>query len=89
MRKTKSPPHRVYGIILAELTRLGDLISALPAVRQIIRHYPEAITHFYVQERFAPLVRAFSLGAEVHGVRDSLSLGSFARAIQEVRGSSR
>jgi heptosyltransferase-3 len=40
-------------ILIVQLTRLGDILSTLPAVSAIKREYPEAQIHLLVRQRFA------------------------------------
>ncbi len=75
------PPERVRSVLLAEMTRLGDLIASLPAARQIAGYYPEAAVHLFVQERFASLIEALSSGLVVHGIRKSNSWKGFLPAM--------
>jgi heptosyltransferase I len=49
-----SPPH--LKILILKPSSLGDIVHALPVLRLLKRHYPDAEIHWWVETRNAPLL---------------------------------
>ncbi len=80
-------PSAIRSILIVELTRLGDVISALPAVEAIIRFFPNARVTFVVGEQYTELVRAFGLSCDVRGLTQTDTIAGFLRAVAGLRTS--
>jgi ADP-heptose:LPS heptosyltransferase len=72
----------VRSLVIIEMTRLGDVVAMMTAVREFQKHFPSAPLHLIVHRRHATLVEGFFPEAVVHGVRDFRSPGSFLAAIR-------
>lgn len=79
------PREKIYSILLVELTRLGDVIEMIPAIRVFVRSYPLAIVHILIDTAYAPLMEAMNLGVIVHGVAQSTTIYGFVGAVREAR----
>lgn len=80
-------PDAIRSILIVELTRLGDVLAALPAVEAIIRFFPQARITFAVDQQYAELVRTFGLACEVNGLARTETLRGFIQGIASVRAS--
>ncbi len=62
-------------VIVAELTRMGDALSALGAVRIMAAQWPHTRLHFFVDSRYAHLLQSLNLSANisVHPVEHSIA----------------
>lgn len=78
-------PASIRSILIVELTRLGDVLSALPAVEAIIRFFPDARVTLVVGEQYTHLIRAFGLPCDVKGMTQTESVGGFLRAVGLLR----
>jgi ADP-heptose:LPS heptosyltransferase len=78
-------PIGVQSLLAVELTRLGDLISALPAIRSLRSHFSKARVHVLVDERYASLLRGLLADVGVHGFHKSASPRQFLSALRTVR----
>ena len=85
-RKRRLNPTRVQVVAAIELTRLGDTLSAVPAIRGLKRLFPHAMIHLVVDSAHAPLLDAMQLGVQVLGVRKPTSAGSLFRTARYLRG---
>ncbi|MEK7671312.1 MAG: hypothetical protein AAB344_03735, partial [Bacteroidota bacterium] len=72
-------------MLVVELTRLGDVITMLPAMRLLAQHFPHATIHLLVDEQYASLLRSIGLPCEVHGVVEPESVGGFLQAVAFAR----
>ncbi len=72
-------------VIIAELTRMGDALSALGAVRIMAAQWPHARLYYFVDSRYAHLLQGLILNANitVHPVEHSLA--GLARGIRTSR----
>lgn len=78
-------PSGVHTIVAVELTRLGDFITILPAVRALRRNFPAARMYVVTTEAYAPLLELCDADIDVIRVRRSNSLPGFLRALRIVR----
>jgi heptosyltransferase-1 len=86
LRAVKSlHPDRIRSILIVELTRLGDVITMLPAVRLVANHFPGASITLLVDEQYTSFLGSIGLPANVHGIRRSESVAGFLRAVTYVR----
>jgi ADP-heptose:LPS heptosyltransferase len=72
-------------ILVVELTRLGDVISTIPALGRLRSAFAEAQITCIVQEQYAPLLRALDIGLEAAGLRGTQTLVGLGRGIRKVR----
>lgn len=72
-------------ILVVELTRLGDVISMLPALARFRQAYPEAEISCAVQEPYAALVAGLDLNVRAIGLRATRTFVGIARALREIR----
>jgi ADP-heptose:LPS heptosyltransferase len=72
-------------LLVVELTRLGDVITMLPALRLLAQQYASAKIHLLVNEQYASFLRAIGAPCEVHGIRAADSVLGFLRAVLFVR----
>ena len=86
-RRRDSVPRadEIDSLLVVELTRLGDVLSMLPAVRLLVSAYPFAIIHLFVDELYAPLLRGLELDIQVHGIPASATAAGLLRAIRTAR----
>ena len=86
-RRRDSAPGRdvVNSILVVELTRLGDVLSMLPAVRLLVSRYPAATIHLFVDEAYASLLRGLDLEIVVHGIVSSASFTGLMLAVWQAR----
>jgi ADP-heptose:LPS heptosyltransferase len=68
-------------MLAVELTRLGDVVAAVNAVRRVRQAIPDGSLHIMVDDRYAALLRDLDLDATVHGVSESATLRGLVRAI--------
>jgi len=85
-RRRRLRPESVQVVAAIELTRLGDTISAIPAIRALRRLFPNAMVHLVVDSSHAALLDAMQLGIQVLGVRKPSSAGSLLRTSRYLRG---
>lgn len=70
---------------MVELTRLGDVITMLPAVEALSRHFTQARIHLVVDSRYCSFLQALGLPCEIHGIEKPESLPGFVKAVGFVR----
>jgi len=81
-RRTRSlQSANIQTLLVVELTRLGDVITMLPAMRLLAQHFPHATIHLLVDEQYASFLRSIGLPCEVHGVVEPESVGGFLQAV--------
>ena len=78
-------PDDIRVVLVVELTRLGDALSTLPAVRALASRFPAAHIHLFVDDRFATLLGGFDLNVNVHGIRGSASPRGMGSAVRRAR----
>jgi ADP-heptose:LPS heptosyltransferase len=76
---------RARSIVVVELTRLGDLVTILPAVRTLRRHFPDARIDVVVDAAYAPLLEMCDAHIRVVSVAGSARPFSFLSALFGVR----
>jgi ADP-heptose:LPS heptosyltransferase len=84
-RRRELRPHEVRSVGVIELTRMGDVLSALPSVRGFQQRLSHARLHMFVAARWAPLLGKFLPGVTVHGLDASESIPGLMRASRLVR----
>jgi ADP-heptose:LPS heptosyltransferase len=75
----------VQTVVIVELTRLGDVITVLPVIREFRRMFPAARLRVVVDSSYAPILAMCGPSIEVVAVSDSLSPFGFIRALKAVR----
>lgn len=86
MREIKGlEPSEIRSILIVELTRLGDVVAMLPAVRLLAHHYTQASVTMLVDEQYAKLVRVAGLRCDVVGIQKPESFSGFLRAVTRAR----
>lgn len=70
---------------MVELSRLGDVVSMLPAVSCVRSHFPKSKLTWLVQESYKPLLENLNLGVEVIGVSNSESAFGMTEIIRRSR----
>lgn len=78
-------PSEVRSIVIVELSRLGDVVSMLPAVSSIRSHFPKSKLYLFVQESYKPLLEGLNPGLEVIGVSNSDSAFGMIEIIKRAR----
>jgi len=78
-------PQDVCAVGLFELTRMGDVLSALPAIKDLRRSLPEARFHLFVAAQWAALTAELMPEVEIHGLDASDSVPGLVRASALVR----
>ena len=69
-------------ILLIELTRLGDVIEMIPAIRIFVQSFPGADVHVIVEDEFVSLLDTVVHGVKFHGAVRSDTLHGFLGAIR-------
>lgn len=85
-RKLTFLPAGVRTLVVVELTRLGDFITILPALRALRSNFPVARTYVVAPEAHAPLLALCEPGLHVISIRKPGSIFGFLRALRMVRG---
>jgi heptosyltransferase-3 len=70
IRKRPLRADDVRSILIVELTRLGDVVSAIPAIHLLKSHFTNATVHLLVDRSFVTLLKGIDLDVQVHGVTD-------------------
>lgn len=78
-------PTRVRSLLLVELTRLGDVVSALSAAEELCGVFPGAELHMMVDARYASFLQATTLAMNVHGMADTRGFAGIARSVRHAR----
>jgi ADP-heptose:LPS heptosyltransferase len=78
-------PAEVKSLLLVEMTRLGDVVSMLPAIRLFRSQFPSAEIHLFVDQRYTALLRGFDVGVNVEGIRTSTRISGFLSALARAR----
>ena len=81
-------PAGVRTIVAVELTRLGDFVTILPALRALRSRFPLARTCVVTSEAHAPLLDLCEPGIDVISIRRPKTLSGFLTALRKVRGMS-
>ena len=76
---------RVRSIVVVELTRLGDLVTVLPAVISLRRHFPDAQIHVMADASYAPLLELCDADVRLMPVAGSRRPFAFLSALLAVR----
>jgi heptosyltransferase-1 len=84
-RKSTFLPAGVHTLVAIELTRLGDFITILPALRALRNSFPTARIHVVTSDAQAPLLALCEPGLDVISVHRPGSLFGFFRALRMVR----
>ncbi|MGA9115737.1 MAG: glycosyltransferase family 9 protein [Bacteroidota bacterium] len=81
------PPGRgqIRSLLVVELSRMGDVVAALPALETLRAGFPSSSVIVGVQDRFAPLVRALLPGMSVMGLARTDAAGGMVRALLALR----
>jgi ADP-heptose:LPS heptosyltransferase len=72
-------------VLIVELTRLGDVVAMIPAIRRIQSHFPHSRIHVLVSNRFLSLLSAIELDVQVHGVPEGLVAKGFMAGVSVAR----
>ncbi len=75
----------IDALLVVELTRLGDVLSVLPAARRLFSLSPSVRAHFFIDERYTSLIRGLTLDAMVHGIPASATPSGLLRAVRMAR----
>lgn len=84
-RKRELRQGDVASVLLVELTRLGDVITMIPAIPVLRTHFSHAAIHVVVDESYASLLKGIQLDAEVHGVTRPGTYRGMLTAVNTVR----
>jgi len=87
-RKSTFLPAGVRTIVAVELTRLGDFVTILPALRALRSRFPLARTCVVTSEAHAPMLDLCEPGIDVISIRKPKTLAGFLAALRKVRGMS-
>ncbi len=86
LRKKRSlDPECIKSILVVELTRLGDVVTMLPAVRLLAHQFPMAKIRILADERYAVFLRSTNLPCSVSGVVNPETSAGFLSAVAFVR----
>jgi lipopolysaccharide heptosyltransferase I len=77
--------NEVSSILLVELSRLGDVISMLPAIRTIRKHFDTEDLHLLVDANYATLIESLNLDIRVHAVSRQTSFRGIFYSIKLAR----
>jgi ADP-heptose:LPS heptosyltransferase len=77
----KSSPQQVASVLIVELTRLGDVIVMIPALRLLRDFFPHADVYVFVEKAYAPLLEALNLRITVYGIDRSATVWGLLRGI--------
>ncbi|MCZ6776962.1 MAG: glycosyltransferase family 9 protein [Ignavibacteria bacterium] len=83
--KKELPLSEVKSILIAELTRLGDVVAIIPSLRVFRSHFPQAQIHVLVSDRFVSLLNTIDLDIQVHGVPEHFIAKGFAAGVYIAR----
>jgi ADP-heptose:LPS heptosyltransferase len=72
----------VRNILLTELTRLGDVLSALPAVVDVQRAFPQASVTWLVRNSYAELLRPAFSDVHIEGLPDRGTLRTLLEGVR-------
>jgi heptosyltransferase-3 len=75
----------VHSVALAEMTRLGDVLTTIPALRLFRKTFPSARITLFVQSPYDRLLRALSLDIEVSGLAMSETVLGLLKGLRLVR----
>lgn len=78
-------PADIRSIAIAELSRLGDVVSTFSAVSHLRLQYPYAKISFFSDHRFAPLINALDIGIKGKGLAGTNSTVGVYSAIKNIR----
>ncbi len=84
-RQRSRRPFSITSVALIELTRLGDVLSSLPAVATIRDAYPQAAIHLFVRDQYVRLAGGFLDGVTVHSISSRRGLRSAVAALRTIR----
>lgn len=75
----------VRSIALVEMTRLGDVLTTIPALRLFRSTFPSAGITLFVQSPYERLLRALSLDMDFCGISTSGTVHGFLKGLKVVR----
>lgn len=75
----------ILSLLIVELSRLGDVVSMLPALDALKGAFPEATVHLLVDERYSSLIRNLELDVVVHPVSKAESTNGLVQAVLSAR----
>ncbi|MEO8166751.1 MAG: glycosyltransferase family 9 protein [bacterium] len=84
-RKRSLDDETVRSVLIVELTRLGDVITMIPAVYLLARRFRNATLHLLVDRRYAAFLANVGLPCEVHGVERFENVSDFFKTVGAVR----
>lgn len=84
-QKSSFTPGVIKSIAIFELTRLGDLVTILPALRALRHQFPLTRIHIVVDVNYEPLIKLCEPEVNVVGVVDPSSVPGLIRALWIVR----
>lgn len=84
-RKRSLDDAKIGSVLIVELTRLGDVITMIPAIHLLARRFPHAVLHLLVDSQYKSFLGSIGLPCEVHGVQRFESASDFFRAVAFVR----
>jgi heptosyltransferase-2 len=85
-QKSSFSPGMVRSVAIFELTRLGDFVTVLPALRKLRQQFPGALFHLVVDAKHAPLLSMCEPDMNVMGIASPWSVLGLLRALSTVRG---
>jgi ADP-heptose:LPS heptosyltransferase len=85
--RTKSPfiPQSIRSALFVEMTRFGDVVSALPAIQSLRTCCPEATISVAVQEQFSGILENIKGIDRIFRLRSTTSIGGLKKAAKELR----
>ncbi len=78
-------PHAVRSILTCEVTRLGDVLTTIPALRHLRSMFPHARILSVVDERYATLLDACETGVDFAGVSGSDTIAGLLSSVRTAR----
>ncbi len=86
LRRKRSLDHeKIRSVLIVELTRLGDVITMIPAVHLLARRFPNAVVHLLVDSKYKSFLASIGLPCEVHGAQRFDTASDFFRTVAYVR----
>ncbi len=83
--QTPLDPGAVRCILTSEVTRLGDVLTTIPALRHLRSAFPDARIVCVTDRRFVSLLKACNIDVEVLGVSATDTIAGLSSAIRTAR----
>lgn len=78
-------PAEIRSLLIVELTRLGDVLAMLPAIRKMQVHFPSAMINILVDTKYESLLKGIDVDCKIIGINNPDSLRSSLNALRIIR----